>query len=72
MWSASEYKGVTRRGDRWRAYITVAGKFRSLGPYATAEDAARAYDVAARELFGQYACTNQDLGLLPADSRDPG
>lgn len=63
-WSASKYKGVTRRGERWRAYITIAGRFRSLGSHATAEEAARAYDRAAREAFGEFACTNEDLGLL--------
>ena len=62
--SASRFKGVTRRGGRWRAYITVDGKFRSLGTFGTPEDAARAYDKAARELFGEFACTNEDLGLL--------
>jgi hypothetical protein len=65
VWSASKYKGVTRRGNRWRAYITVAGRFLSLGTFATPEDAARAYDAAARQHFGEFACTNTDLGLLP-------
>jgi hypothetical protein len=64
VWSASKYKGVTRRGERWRAYITIGGRFRSLGSHATAGEAARAYDAAAREAFGEFACTNADLGLL--------
>jgi hypothetical protein len=64
--SKSGYKGVTQRAGRWRAYITVGGKFQSLGAFATPEEAARAYDAAARELFGEFACTNEDLGLLPA------
>jgi hypothetical protein len=64
VWSASKFKGVTKRATRWRAYITVDGKFRSLGSHATAEEAARAYDKAAREAFGEFACTNEDLGLL--------
>jgi hypothetical protein len=49
----------------WRAYIQVDGRQRHLGRYATAEEAARAYDRAAREAFGEFACTNADLGLLP-------
>jgi hypothetical protein len=65
VWSKSKYKGVTQRAGKWRAYITVAGRFRSLGSHATAEEAARAYDSAAREAFGEFACTNKDLGLLP-------
>jgi hypothetical protein len=34
-----------------------------LGSYAILEGAARAYDAAAREHFGEYACTNEDLEL---------
>lgn len=66
--SKSGYKGVSRDRARkarpWRASITVEQRFISLGRYATAEAAARAYDRAAREAFGEFACTNEDLGLL--------
>jgi hypothetical protein len=72
VWSASKYKGVTRRGgNRWRAYITVAGQFMSLGSFDTPEDAAQAYDMAAIEHFGEFACTNRKLGLL-LESLPPG
>jgi hypothetical protein len=64
LWSASKYKGVTKRGNRWRAYITVAGRFLSLGSFATAEEAARAYDAAAVQHFGEFACTNNDLAFF--------
>jgi hypothetical protein len=63
--SSSGFKGVSKRAGRWRAYITVAGKFISLGSYPTAQEAAQAYDGAAREQFGEFAATNEDLGLLP-------
>jgi hypothetical protein len=62
--SASGFKGVTRRGERWRASIMVGKRFISLGSFATPEEAARAYDAAAIEHFGEFACTNADLGLL--------
>ena len=65
----SGFKGVFQRSGKWRAYITVAGRFISLGSFITAEEAARAYDVAAREHFGEFACTNADLGLLPLSNK---
>ena len=55
----------TKRERPWRAHITIDGQMKFLGAYATPEEAARAYDVAAREHFGEFACTNKDLGLLP-------
>lgn len=42
----------------WGAYIRNEGKKIYLGTYRTAEDAARAYDEKARELFGEFACVN--------------
>jgi len=35
-----------------------------IGNFPTAIEAARAYDAKAVELFGEFACTNNDLGLL--------
>lgn len=56
----SRYKGVF--WDRWRscwsAKITVNRQASSLGRYEREEDAALAYDIAAREAFGEYALTN--------------
>lgn len=56
----SGYKGVSwyGRDKKWRAVIGIGGKVKTLGCYATAEEAARAYDEAARELFGEFAKTN--------------
>jgi hypothetical protein len=35
-------------------------------PYKTAQEAAIAYDQAAIEHYGEFACTNKKLGLLDA------
>jgi len=54
----SGYKGVTREKTRFRARITFEEKTRSLGGFATAIEAAKAYDAAAFELFGEFAWLN--------------
>lgn len=60
--NTSGFKGVhfdPNRGTRpWRARITINEKRECLGRYATAEQAARAYDVAARHYFGAFARCN--------------
>lgn len=55
-----QFRGVyfEKRGGRWRAQITVAGKSRYLGTFATPELAALAYDRAARQAFGRFARLN--------------
>jgi len=53
------FKGVRKRPKRnWQAYITLEGRFVTLGSFPTAEQAARAYDAAARKHFGSFACCN--------------
>ena len=54
------YKGVYEGpgSKKWRANIVVNKKSKHLGMYNSPQDAARAYDKAAMELFGEYACTN--------------
>jgi hypothetical protein len=60
------YKGVyyCRRHARYAAQIKAELKWSWLGLHDTAEAAARAYDVAAIELHGEFAVTNASLGLL--------
>ena len=56
---SSQYKGVRlEAGKYWRAKIRIDGVQTWLGYFETEEDAARAYDVAAKEAFGEYARLN--------------
>ena len=52
-------KGVEISGASYRARITVFGKRIHLGTYPTVALAASAYDEAARQYFGEFACVNQ-------------
>ena len=56
----SRYKGLCwhKRDRKWMAYIKPKGKRMYLGYFTDEIDAAKAYDAAAREYFGQYACCN--------------
>lgn len=59
--NTSGFKGVTRNtgtGRPWRAAIKVYNKGHHLGYFDTPEDAARAYDAAAIQHFGEYARPN--------------
>lgn len=51
-------KGVDRSGRNWRARIWADGKSRMLGMFATPQEAAAAYDKAARDLHGEFARLN--------------
>ena|SRR5438128_3286608 len=58
--TSSKYKGVSwhKQRGKWQATITRLNKFSFLGYFSSEEDAARAYDRAARDHFGGFAHRN--------------
>ena len=58
--TSSQFKGVYwhKAANKWHAQIGQDGKKHNLGYFSDEKDAARAYDAAARERFGEYAQLN--------------
>lgn len=58
--SKSRCIGVTWRArlNRWEARILYAGRYQYLGVFVTKEEAAKAYNDAARKHFGDFAVLN--------------
>lgn len=57
----SGFKGISPadcKSKPWKAQIQLNGVYQHLGLYATPVEAARAYDKAALEVFGEFAHTN--------------
>jgi len=56
----SQYKGVVweKSHNKWKAQIGLDGTSTNLGRFDSEEDAARAYDAAASEHFGEFARLN--------------
>lgn len=58
--STSQYKGVhwNKKCKKWHTQIMLNGKNIYLGLHKIEEDAAKAYDTKAKELFKEFACLN--------------
>jgi hypothetical protein len=58
--NTSGFKGVCwdKNRKRWYARISMGYYRKNLGRYLNVEDAARAYDDAARKYYKEFACTN--------------
>lgn len=59
----SKYRGVcwSKRAKKWTSSICMNYKSIHLGCFISEKDAAKAYDVAAIEMFGKYAVLNFDV-----------
>jgi hypothetical protein len=62
--ASSGYRGVSYSAidGKWRAAIEVDGRAINLGHFETEQEAAQAYNVAARKHFGSNAYQNQVSG----------
>ena len=58
---SSKYKGVhfNKKNGNWLSAITFKGSTYHLGVFPTEQDAARAYNVKAKELQGEFAYLNK-------------
>jgi hypothetical protein len=65
--NTSGFKGVTwhKHQKRWLPQLQTKERKIYLGSFVDKVKAALAYDKAAREYFGEFAHTNESLGLLP-------
>lgn len=66
----SGFKGVTWDASRgkWAASLMINYKRKALGRYSDKIEAAKAYDRAALEHFGEFAKTNAHLGLYQSQA----
>lgn len=66
---SSIYKGVKRRPRCWEVWITVKGKQVYIGTFKNERHAALAYDIWAKDVYGDYAVLNF-LGKASGSNRD--
>jgi hypothetical protein len=54
--NTSGFKGVSwnKQSNKWKAQICISGKHKHLGSFDTPEEASIAYQLAAKELHGEF------------------
>ena len=57
--TTSKYKGVYKRGNKFRAMIQHDGKKMNIGSFSCENEAALAYNEKAKEFFGEFAYLNE-------------
>jgi len=57
--ASSQFLGVSRFRHKWQACIQVNGRGRALGKFESEREAAKAYNKAAFEAFGEFANLNE-------------
>ncbi len=63
------YTGVYQENNRYRAVISVNRRSVHIGMFATAEEAALAYNKKSRELYGKQGKINKVTPAAPSDQR---
>ena len=53
------FKGVWKKRDKWVAEFSFKGKKEKIGTYKSKYDAARAYNIKAKEVYGERAIINE-------------
>lgn len=67
---SNRFKGASKRHKRWIASIGENGRTIHLGCFSTAEEAAHAYNEAAKQRHGEFAYLNKvDAATVEAASR---
>lgn len=58
--TTSQFRGVywNKQRNKWRASITTKRETKNLGSFDVEKDAARAYNKAAKQSFGEFALLN--------------
>lgn len=69
--NGSGYRGVYwyPRYRKWNAMIRVKGRIHNLGYFQSRVEAAKAYNEAAKQHFGEFACLNPLPEMSTPDSR---